>query len=252
MEFLYVAVGVISGITSGLFGLGGGTIIVPIMLSLGFGVQQAIGISVLQMMFASVVGSIINYKKKLFSLKDGILLGLGGIIGASFSGMVLKVLSETQLTFLFLCLMCFSFYKFLKKKPVEIGKNQEVVSQLRYASILIFTGVITGIFAVSLGVGGGLIMMPILMYFLGFSTKYISALSLFFIVCSSISGAFSLWRNQVIDSDILSIGLIVGISAVVGVSIGIYLIQKITAHLHKSILSCIYIFAICVTIYHLF
>lgn len=252
MEFLYVAVGVISGITSGLFGLGGGTIIVPIMLSLGFGVQQAIGISVLQMIFASVVGSIINYKKKLFSLKDGALLGLGGVIGASFSGMVLKILSETQLTFLFLCLMCFSFYKFLKKKPVEIGQNQEVISQLRYTSILIFTGVITGIFAVSLGVGGGLIMMPILMYFLGFNTKYISVLSLFFIVCSSISGAFSLWRNQVIDSDILSIGLIVGISAVVGVSIGIYLIQKITAHLHKSILSCIYIFAICVTIYHLF
>lgn len=252
MEGLYIVVGIISGIASGMFGLGGGTIIVPMMLSLGFSVHQAVGISVLQMIFASLFGSIINYKKRLLSLKDGILLGIGGAIGASFSGKVLQILSETKLTFIFLLLMCLSFYNFLNKKNGDIKqKFVKTTAQAYYVCILICTGIITGIFSVSLGVGGGLLMMPILMHFLGFNTKKISVLSLFFIICSSISGALSLFQHQIIDFNILYVGLFVGVSAMIGVSIGIFLVQKITLSLHKRVLSCIYVFAISLTAYHL-
>ncbi|RDU74640.1 hypothetical protein CQA57_00900 [Helicobacter anseris] len=251
MEGLYIVVGIISGIASGMFGLGGGTIIVPMMLSLGFSVHQAVGISVLQMIFASLFGSIINYKKRLLSLKDGVLLGIGGVIGASFSGKVLQILSETKLTFIFLLLMCLSFYNFLNKKNGNTEQKTIKTTKTYYVSVLIFTGMITGIFSVSLGVGGGLLMMPILMHFLGFDTKKISVLSLFFIICSSISGALSLFQHQIIDFNILYVGLFVGVSAMIGVSIGIFLVQKITLSLHKRVLSCIYVFAISLTTYHL-
>lgn len=252
MESLYIVVGMFSGIVSGMFGLGGGTIIVPIMLSLGFSVHQAVGISVLQMIFASLFGSIINYKKRLLSLKDGILLGIGGAIGASFSGKVLQILSEAKLTLIFLLLMCLSFYNFLNKKNDVIRHNfVKTKTQVYYICVLVFTGIITGFFSVSLGVGGGLLMMPILMHFLGFDTKKISVLSLFFIICSSISGTLSLFQHQIIDFNILYVGLFVGISAMIGVSIGIYLVQRIALSLHKRVLSCIYVFAISLTGYHL-
>ncbi|CBG40415.1 sulfite exporter TauE/SafE family protein [Helicobacter mustelae] len=248
MDFLYMLVGVFSGITSGLFGLGGGTVIVPVMTSLGFSMHHAVAISVFQMIFASTFGSIINYKKRLFSLRDGIFLGIGGMIGASFSGLVLQVLSEVLLTFIFLCLMCISLYKFLTKKSSHKLKETEFRDQkLRYASVMIFAGAFTGVFAISLGIGGGLILIPILMYFLGFDAKKISVLSLFFIICSSVSGAISFFRHGVIDEEVLHIGMVVGISAMVGVSIGIHLIQKISSKSHKVILTLIYIFSILVT-----
>lgn len=68
MEFWdlsYALIGIVSGITSGLFGIGGGMIIVPFMLSLGMSSHHAVGISVIQMILASVFGSYINYKKRI-------------------------------------------------------------------------------------------------------------------------------------------------------------------------------------------
>ena len=70
MEFSYILIGIVTGIISGLFGIGGGMIIVPFMLSIGFSSHHAIAISVFQMMFSSVFGSFINYKKRNLNIND--------------------------------------------------------------------------------------------------------------------------------------------------------------------------------------
>ena len=59
-----LAVGLLAGILAGLFGIGGGAIIVPMMILLGNDIKIAIGISIMQMIFSSVYGSYVNYKKK--------------------------------------------------------------------------------------------------------------------------------------------------------------------------------------------
>jgi len=74
MEILLVAVGVFVGILSGFFGIGGGTVSVPILLYMGFDIKQAIGISVFQMLIGSILGFFIHrksgtykpFKKSLF------------------------------------------------------------------------------------------------------------------------------------------------------------------------------------------
>ena len=108
----YIFIGIFSGITSGLFGIGGGMIIVPSMFALGASAHHAIGISVLQMIFAAIFGSYINYKKKNLNLKDGIVIGLGGLLGASFSGILLQALSDVALTAIFLGVSCVFFIKY--------------------------------------------------------------------------------------------------------------------------------------------
>ena len=81
-----IPVGILVGAMSGFFGIGGGTILVPILLAMGFSTKDAIGISIIQMVFSSIYGSYLNHKKGSLILGDGILVGLGGFVGGFIGG----------------------------------------------------------------------------------------------------------------------------------------------------------------------
>lgn len=243
----FIALGLISGIAAGFFGIGGGTIIVPAMFAFGLPIHHAIGISIIQMVFSSIFGSILNYKKNLLDLRDGILIGLGGLIGASFSGLIHNLLSEVALGGLFLVLTFFSFYRFAFKIKPTISQTPPIQNRIQKNAILIGAGVFTGFFAISLGIGGGLLIAPILGYYLGYDSKKVVPLSLFFVIFSSVSGVASLYGSGIINHDIMRIGIYIGLSSIVGVSIGIYLIHKASAKIHRIALLWIYAFALIVT-----
>ncbi|MBZ7965558.1 sulfite exporter TauE/SafE family protein [Campylobacter molothri] len=238
----YLLIGIFSGITSGLFGIGGGMVIVPAMLVLNESSHHAIGISVLQMIFAAIFGSYINYKKKNLNIKDGIVIGLGGLLGASFSGLLLKFLNDISLTTIFLCVSCIFFIKYAFGVKENAVKNER--STLQKNIILFIAGSFTGIFAISLGIGGGLLIAPILAYFLGYDSKKVVSLSLFFVIFASISGVLSLSTSGVIDHVVIHKGIIVGIASMIGVFIGIKIIEKMQISSHRKILLCIYALSI--------
>lgn len=246
--------GVLTGSISALFGIGGGMIIVPCMLYLhyllpnfNFSAHDAVGISVMQMIFSSVFGSVINIvKKKNLCLDSAIFLGIGGLIGATFSGIMLTYIEEKHLALIFLCVSLFTFYKFLfnvKKKP-----NIVHLTKIKQRSILVIIGAFTGVFAISLGIGGGVMLVPLLMQYLGFDTKKIIPLSLFFIVCAALSGTFSFVRNGIITNDVLYAGLLLGSFSLIGVVIGTRLIDNMKAQIHYRILVGIYLVSIFATL----
>lgn len=247
----FVCLGLISGVAAGFFGIGGGTIIVPCVLLLGFSIQQAIGISIAQMIFSSIFGSIVNYKKGLLDVRDGIFIGLGGLLGASCSGLVLSMLGEVLLSAAFLSLTLISFYRFAFKIKPTLGTSP-LRSTLQKSLLLTGAGAFTGVFAISLGIGGGLLIAPILGYYLGYDSKKVVPLSLFFVVFSSVSGTLSLYHHQVLDLHLMSVSFIVGLASIVGVACGIYLITKASAKTHRIALLWIYAFAIVITTYKLF
>ncbi|TXE89771.1 sulfite exporter TauE/SafE family protein [Campylobacter volucris] len=241
----YLIIGIFSGMASGIFGIGGGMIIVPFMLSLGLSSHHAIAISVVQMIFASVFGSYLNYKKKNLILKDGLLIGLGGFIGAMFSGVLLTYFSDITLTSIFLCVSIIFFLKFAfnQKSNIKDVNHSKILKNL----ILVICGIFTGIFAISLGIGGGLLITPILAYFLGYDTKKVVPLSLFFVIFASISGISSFVYNDIIDKEILQIGILVGISSMFGVFLGIKIMEKINLKYHRIALLSIYLLSISMT-----
>lgn len=244
MEFLpLILLGILSGISSGLFGIGGGTIIVPSLSLLGFDVRFGIGISIFQMIFASFFGSYLNYRKNLIDFKTGITLGIGGILGASLSGIILTYASTHTIYIAFFIFTFLSFCKYFfgSKKTYTLQK----LSALKKNSLLIFTGCIVGVFASSLGVGGGLLLAPLLGVFLGLNSKEVTPLALFFICFSSLSGAFSLYNAHLLRYEE---GFIVGLFSMVGVWIGIRLIAKLSAKTHKIALACIYLASMLVTL----
>jgi len=78
--------GISVGALSGFFGIGGGTVSVPILLYLGFGIKEAIGISVMQMVAGSLLAAWIHHKKQTYAVHDIKYFGYGGIVGAIIGG----------------------------------------------------------------------------------------------------------------------------------------------------------------------
>lgn len=242
---ILILIGYISGICAGIFGIGGGVIIVPCLLFLGFDIQYAIGISIMQMIFSSLFGTALNLYNKSLIIRDGIFIGIGGLLGAGLSGVIVSTLSSQILLIAFLLLSCASFWKYAFRITTPT-RTLEAQNPIYQKAILLITGVITGIFAVSLGVGGGLILAPILAHYLGFSSKKIVPISLFFIVFASISGGVSLAMHDLID---YPTGFIIGISSMFGVALGIYLMRKINQTYHYYGLLTIYLLSILMTIW---
>lgn len=197
------------------------------------------------MIFASFFGSYLNYRKNLIQLDLGIALGIGGLLGSSLSGFILTFTPEKILHIAFLIFTLASFLKyFLSSKKEYTPKPQK-----QKYFILAGFGILVGIFSSSLGVGGGLLLAPLLGAFLGLNSKQIVPLALFFICFSSISGAISLYVAGFVH---LWQGGLVGIFAMIGVFLGILLLHKFSPSFHKRALLIIYIFSIGSTLFKIF
>ncbi|TPH30902.1 sulfite exporter TauE/SafE family protein [Helicobacter pylori] len=268
--FVLALVGLFTGITAGFFGIGGGEIVVPSAIFAHFSYSHAVGISLMQMLFSSVVGSIINYKKGLLDLKEGSFAAFGGLMGAVLGSFILKIIDDKILMAVFVVVVCYTFIKYAfsnNKKPehfeemhFDLHANNKTpekkcslpfVSMDRTHGVLMLAGFVTGIFSIPLGMGGGILMVPFLGYFLKYDSKKIVPLGLFFVVFASLSGVISLYNGKVLDNISVQAGVITGIGAFLGVGIGIKLIALANEKVHKILLLLIYALSILATLHKL-
>jgi hypothetical protein len=241
--FLLGFFGLIVGGISAFFGIGGGTVLVPTLMYLGFSIKHAIGISVMQMVFSSFFASYLNVRKGMVIAKKGLILGLGGFVGAQGSGFVVHHLSSLTLNTIFLCAVGLSIVKFFKSPATSEQEEND-------SNILLFVvGALVGVLAISIGVGGGLFLTPILVGFLHYDVKKAVSLALFYIVFSSTSGFISLSRYGYIR---YHEGLIVGICSLVGVYFGIKIAEKTEIKMHKKLILGLYIVIFLMTANKLF
>ena len=237
-----IIIGIIGGFFSGFFGIGGGTIIVPLLIYVGFSMKEAVGISIIQMVFSSYYGSFLNHKRGFLNAKSGLTLGIGGAIGAFGSGFVVKNVDDMFLKYLFLGVILFAIFRFFN---ASASSDKEPIEN----SILIFfIGMGVGVIAISIGIGGSLLLTPILVSFLHFHVKRATALALFFIIFSSTSGFISMSINGIID---LKNGLIVGIASLIGVYIGVHIAEKVDSKRYKNYILSLYIFVLIIFIYRI-
>ncbi|WP_104732001.1 sulfite exporter TauE/SafE family protein [Helicobacter salomonis] len=250
---LFLLLGGITGVLSGFFGIGGGMVIVPIMLLLGHSYESAVGISILQMACSSIVGSLANFKKGLLDVRTGIYVGLGGMVGASFSGLILRSFSHKMLLGIFILVTLYSFIRFaFKSKNPPASLEGLHTLGLKQKTLLLGIGALTGVFAISLGIGGGVLMVPLLAYYLKIPAKQSVPLGLFFVIFSSISGVISLARHALFNLHDLQWGLMVGLGSVGGVMVGVKLMPSVSALWHRRALLGVYACAIAVSIYKWF
>lgn len=240
VELALLGIGV--GTLSGFFGIGGGTVSVPILLYFGFGIKEAIGISVMQMVAGSLMAAYIHQKKQTYRVSDVKYFGYGGILGAMLGGLLVKTLEATILEWSFLGIVAFTLGRLALSSPVPT--RSEVVNRPLYTAI----GGGIGVFSGMLGVGGSILMTPILVSFMGFPLKKASAVGLFFVMFTSISAFGTLLWLGMIN---LHAGFIMALSSLVGIMMGIWLLNRVKVTHYKQILVVFYIIIFAITAYKL-
>ena len=122
-------VGVCIGTISGFFGVGGGMILTPILLLLGFDIKTAIGISIIQMVFSSVFGSYLNVKKGTLIIGEGLFVGLGGFLGGFLGGYITQYVPDRLLQYIFLGLLLFALFRLFSAPLVEDTQITKQISK---------------------------------------------------------------------------------------------------------------------------
>ena len=117
INFLVMGVlGILVGIGASFSGLGGGFLMVPLLLFLGYTAQKAVGTSFLAILVISISALIIHNKLANVDYRAGILLGVGGVIGAQIGARILEHVSTAGFKkVLALILIGLAAYLFIKK-----------------------------------------------------------------------------------------------------------------------------------------
>lgn len=233
IELVFLGIGV--GLLSGFFGIGGGTILVPLLLLLGHEIKDAIGISIVQMVFSSVYGSYLNNKKGTLDVPMVLTIGIGGFIGALLSGFFTAIFSDLALEIIFLLFAIFALSRLFFSTKIDIV--QKDVNK----AVLFLIGLFLGLFSMLIGVGGSIILVPILVGFLHVDLKKAISAGLFFVVFSSISGLISHAISREID---FFSGIVIGLASLAGVYVGILLKDKVDLALQKKLLVGFYLLVV--------
>ena len=240
-ELLLLGLGV--GFLSGLFGVGGGTILVPLLIFLGYETKIAIGISVVQMVFSSIYGSYLNNKKGTLDIVMVTTIGVGGFTGALLSGTITSYFSDTTLQSIFLVFATFALIRLFVTTHLH-QKAKEV-----HKVLLFIIGFAIGAISMTIGVGGSLILVPILVGFLHVPLQKATSAGLFFVVFSSVSGLISHSLHGHID---YRAGIIIGLGSLFGVYLGIHAKHKIDVKIQKQLLTLFYLTVVVYLTYKIF
>lgn len=215
---LCIGVGLLAGLLSGLFGVGGGTVIVPLLvLLLGFDQRRAAGTSLAAIVPTASVGVISYAVGGDVAWIPALILAAGAVIGAQIGTWLLPKLSQTALRW--------SFVAFLLAVMVSLffvipSRDAELPLTWLTGPGLAVLGVITGILAGLLGVGGGIIVVPALVLLFGTSDLIAKGTSLLMMIPTAISGTIGNLRRSNVD---VPAALCVGLAACTTTALGAFL-----------------------------
>lgn len=250
-----VALGAFVGFVSGVFGVGGGFLTTPLLIFMGIPAPIAVGTQSCQLAAAGTSGMMGYWRRGNVDFLIGSVMLAGGIIGSivgifffrlfQYIGQIDLVISLLYITLLGsigLMMLFESFFSIMKKKTVKSEfnrlKSPSLIARLPYkmrfarsklyVSVFVPAGIgfISGFLVTTMGVGGGFLLVPAMIYILGMPTLLVAGTSLFQIIfTSAFAAVMHASVNQTVDI-ILAAWLIAG--GVVGVQLGILVSRRVT------------------------
>ena len=273
---LIIFIGMVVGGLSGLFGVGGGFLMTPLLIFLGIPPVVAVGTEAPHVLASSVSGVIAHWRRKNVDLKMGLFLLIGGVIGSTLGVNLFKILSsygqiDIVIKLLFLIFLGFIGLTMAFESAKTTISKYRTTSSIRtklhqhswihglpfkvrfhrsklYISVVppILIGFFVGVLSAMMGVGGGFIMIPAMVYILGMSTNVVVGTSLFQIIfVTANSTFFQSYLNQTVDIVLASLMILGG---VIGAQIGARLGSKLKAEYLRGILA-ILVLTVCAKIF---
>jgi len=269
--FLILGMGVGVGLLSGIFGVGGGFLMTPLLIFLGVPAPVAVGTEANQIVASSVSGVLAHWRRGNVDFKMGFILLVGGVIGSTFGvwlfawlrtlGQIDLVIRLSYVIFLGVIgsLMLVESLRVMFRRQRGGGPRRKLHqhtflhglpfkmrfrrSKLYISALLpLLVGVFVGILAAIMGVGGGFVMVPAMIYLLGMPTSVVVGTSLFQIIFVTSNATFlQAYLNQTVDV-VLAILLLVG--GVVGAQFGTKIGAKLRGEQLRSLLALM-VLAVC-------
>lgn len=272
--FLILGMGGVIGFMSGLFGVGGGFLMTPLLIFVGVPPAVAVGTEANQIVASSVSGVLAHWRRGNVDVKMGLILVLGGFVGSTFGVWLFKVLRGLGHIDLVIALSYVIFLGVIgmlmlvesvqalrQSKKIAAGaaprrklhqhtwvhglplKMRFRKSKLYISAVLpAGVGFAVGILAAIMGVGGGFIMVPAMIYLLGMPTAVVVGTSLFQIIFVTANTTFlQATMNQTVDV-VLALMLLFG--GVVGAQFGARMGVKLKGEQLRSLLALM-VLAVC-------
>lgn len=262
-----IGMGGLVGFMSGMFGVGGGFLMTPLLIFIGVPPAVAVASEANQIVASSVSGGLAYWQRRAIDVQMGFILMLGGLAGA-YSGVqifkLLRTLGQVDL------LIAVSYVVFLgvigtlmlresiqvllaarRGNPVQArrpGQHSWVLGlpfRMRfrrsklYISVIppILIGFFVGMMSAIMGVGGGFIMVPAMIYILRMPTNVVIGTSLFQIIfVTAAVTIFHAVENQTVD---IVLALLLMIGGVIGAQFGAYAGQKLRGEQLRALLALI-------------
>ena len=256
------------GFLSGIFGIGGGFLMTPILIFLGIPATYAVANVANNILGISVSGATTHWYKKTLDYKMGIMIMSGGLVGTFVGMKIFQHLREvgninTIIALLYIYVLAiigtiilvegvrelnaFKTKKIKKKKlhthywihglpfRIRFGKSKLYESALTP----IILGFIVGIFASIMGIGGAFLMVPAMIYLIGMPTKLIPGTSLF--VTIFITGFVVIGHSLQFKSIDISLVSFLLFGSIIGLHVGLKISEKLKTSEYKTLLAILLI-----------
>ncbi|MEN9565056.1 MAG: hypothetical protein RLZZ69_252 [Cyanobacteriota bacterium] len=227
--------GLIAGVLAGILGIGGGLIIVSLLIALNYPFPQAVATSTLVIIMNSSAGSFYNWRMGYLNLQRVIYLAIPAIIFAPLGAYLTGEILEYVLLIIFASFMLINIALIQLKQRITAKQHESTkTNKLNPITSRLITGGLAGFLAGFLGIGGGVVMVPLQMLLLNEDIKTSVRTSLGVIVAATISSCIF----HIVKGNVLFVpGLILGISGMVGSQAGTRLLPNLSNSLVSKLFS---------------
>lgn len=227
-----IVVGMLVGVLSGTFGIGGGTVIVPALVWLGLSQRNAAATSTLAIVPTSISGVVSYATGGHVDWLAAVLLFCGMFVGGQIGSWLLSRLPELVLRWIFVAFLVFVVINQVSFVP---SRDHQIAMSVTTGICLALLGVIIGTLAGLLGIGGGALAVPSLSMLFGASDLIARGTSLLAMFPNSITTSAANLKRRLAH---VKTALIIGVTAAVTAPLGTWIVGEVSPRAGSIMFAC--------------
>ncbi len=227
-------VGVVGGLLSGAFGVGGGIVMVPLLLAFaGMDQRRAAATSLVAIVPTAIAGASTYLANGEVDVPVAVLVAVGGITGSYLGARLLRTIPLLWLRWLFVALLVGVAARLLLIAPVRAA---EMELDVPVGLGLVATGLVMGVASGLFGIGGGVLLVPMLIAVFGAGDLVAKGTSLLVVLPTAAVGTLTNLRAGLVD---LRAGAVVGVAATLASFPGVALAFAVPARLSGALFAAL-------------